>query len=120
MLCNETKREYVLAESVARFSSSCKYVGPRVEGSWTLGDTAGFLVACDKERLGECRWAGDRILVTTVNFMRDMEGSGEWKNIGMFEGDAGFEGEELWKSINKTVGKLYTYGGRDWKENYAA
>lgn len=121
-LCNEDKREYVLAQSVAKFNSHSDYSGPFVKASWTLGDTAGFLVACDPwligENSGEGRWAGNRICVTTLDLMKDMEGPGEWKDIGLFASDDEFEGDELWGQIDKYVGILFSYGEGDWKDNY--
>ncbi|KZV66982.1 hypothetical protein PENSPDRAFT_66807 [Peniophora sp. CONT] len=115
VLCNETKREYVLARSVAEFNGLDEWYEPDLlYCSWTLGDTAGFLVCFDvgaKCGRGEGPWAGDRVLITTVENMEGMEGSGEWKDIGTDKG-------ELWKGVNAFIKTFFSYGDRSWKENY--
>ncbi|KZV66981.1 hypothetical protein PENSPDRAFT_736792 [Peniophora sp. CONT] len=114
VLCNESKREYVLAESVAVFNGLEEWFEPNIFASWTLGDTAGFLVCRDVGRKwgrGKGTWAGGRICVTTVENMKAMEGPGEWKDIGEQEG-------QLWKDIRTFLETYFSYGGTSWQKNY--
>ncbi|KZV66983.1 hypothetical protein PENSPDRAFT_66817 [Peniophora sp. CONT] len=115
VLCNESKREYVLARSVAEFNGLNRCLEPDLpECSWTLGDTAGFLVCWDVGAecgRGEGPWAGDRVIITTMKNMEIMEGSGEWKNIGT-------DGSDLWQGIDAFLKRFFSSGGKSWKENY--
>lgn len=114
VLCNENKREYVLAPDVASFNHPCKFDGPDVLASWTLGDTAGFLVCWDvdgKCGRGEGPWAGDRIRITSFENMEAMEGTEEWTDIGG-------EDAQLWKDIGAFLDRYYSYDGKTWKDNY--
>lgn len=115
VLCNESKREYVLARSVAEFNGLDKWLEPDLpECSWTLGDTAGFLVCWDVGAecgRGEGPWAGDRVIITTMKNMEIMEGSGQWKDIGT-------DGSDLWQGIDAFLKRFFSSGGKSWKENY--